>query len=292
MKFVLYPPGTPFQQEMIDFHGRFPLPASITKKVHICLHHVCACSCHVLPILNDVKGSPSMAKVPTPHMPWFCWVAKQCNRSCRLQVILGTDRFIRPRNLKGALYSRDAWTFSNQPWMILRVSRHSEHRNLAQRRLHPQGNLFELKSFTTILVAEENRWWLDHAASIVSFWKVIITPNVEKDQYVDGTSLGVHICQSIAGYHHATPSGTQIAGADTKSRPTASGATGWLIFGSQYRWLEGLAYRLTQHASTSPIPYPWSTHQLASICYDLTGFFLGMSSMKPSRLGSPCYRDS
>ena len=52
----------------------------------------------------------------------------------------------------------------------------------------------------------------------------------------------------------------------------------WLevsTFGSPYRWLEGLAYRLTQHASTSPIPYPWSTHQFASICYDLTGFFLG-----------------
>ena len=109
------------------------------RSTYICLHHVCACSCHVLPILNDVKGSPSMAKVPTPHMPWFCWVAKQCNRSCRLQVILGTDRFIRPRNLKGALYSRDAWTFSNQPWMILRVSMHSEHRNLAQRQLQPQG---------------------------------------------------------------------------------------------------------------------------------------------------------
>jgi hypothetical protein len=120
MKFVLYPPGTPFQQEIIYFHGRFPLPASITRKVHICFHHVCACSCHVLPILNDVKGSPSMAKVPTPHMPWFCWVTKQCNRSCRLQVILGTDRFIRPKNLKGALYSRDACTFSNQPWMISR----------------------------------------------------------------------------------------------------------------------------------------------------------------------------
>ena len=120
MKFVLYPPGTPFQQEMIYFHGRFPLPASITRKVHICLHHVCACSCHVLPILNDVKGSPSMAKVPTPHMPWFCWVTKQCNRGYRLQIILGTDRFIRPKNLKGALYSRDACTFSNQPWMISR----------------------------------------------------------------------------------------------------------------------------------------------------------------------------
>ena len=52
----------------------------------------------------------------------------------------------------------------------------------------------------------------------------------------------------------------------------------WLevsTFGSPYRWLEGLAYGLTQHASTSPIPYPWSTHQFASICYDLTGFFLG-----------------
>ena len=118
-------------------------------------------------------------------------------------------------------------------------------------------------------------WWLDHVASIVRFWKVIITQNVEKDQCVDGTSLGVHICQTIAGYHHATPSGTQIAGADSKSRPTASGATGWLIFGSQYRWLEGFAYKLTQHASTSPIPYPWSTHQFASVCYDLIGFFLG-----------------
>ena len=41
------------------------------RSTYICLHHVCACSCHVLPILNDVKGSPSMAKVPTPHMPWF-----------------------------------------------------------------------------------------------------------------------------------------------------------------------------------------------------------------------------
>ena len=226
-------------------------------------------------------------------MPWFCWVAKQCNRSCRLQVILGTDRFIRPRNLKGALYSRDAWTFSNQPWMILRVSRHSEHRNLAQRRLHPQGNLFELKSFTTILVAEENRWWLDHAASIVRFWKAIIN---KRSQYVDGTSLGVHICQTIAGYQHETPSGTQIAGADSKSRPsTASGATGWLIFGSQYRWLEGLANRFTQHASTSPIyPYPLSMIN-SSICINFLWsdwIFLGMSSMKPSRLGSPCYRDS
>ena len=125
----------------------------------------------------------------------------------------------------------------------------------------------------TILVAEENRWWLDHAASIVRFWKAIIN---KRSQYVDGTSLGVHICQTIAGYQHETPSGTQIAGADSKSRPsTASGATIWLRSGSQYRWLEGLAYRLTQHASTSPIPYPWSTHQFASICYDLTGFFLG-----------------
>ena len=120
---------------------------------------------------------------------------------------------------------------------------------------------------------EENRWWLDHAASIVRFWKAIIN---KRSQYVDGTSLGVHICQTIAGYQHETPSGTQIAGADSKSRPsTASGATIWLRSGSQYRWLEGLAYRLTQHASTSPIPYPWSTHQFASICYDLTGFFLG-----------------
>ena len=64
---------------------------------------------------------------------------KQCNRGYRLQIILGTDCFIHPRNLKGALYSRDAWTFSNQPWMILRISRHSEHENLTQSRLQPQG---------------------------------------------------------------------------------------------------------------------------------------------------------
>ena len=35
------------------------------QRVYICLHHVCACLCHVQPILNDVKGSPSMAKMPT-----------------------------------------------------------------------------------------------------------------------------------------------------------------------------------------------------------------------------------
>ena len=33
------------------------------QRVYICLHHVCACFCLVLPILNDVKGSPSMAKM-------------------------------------------------------------------------------------------------------------------------------------------------------------------------------------------------------------------------------------
>ena len=165
-----------------------------------------------------------------------------------------------------------------------------------QRGLQPQGNLFELKSFKsfeTILVVEENRWWLDHAASIVRFWKAIIN---KRSQYVDGTSLGVHICQTIAGYQHETPSGTQIAGADSKSRPsTASGATIWLRSGSQYRWLEGLAYRFTQHASTSPIyPYPLSMIN-SSICINLLWsdwIFLGMSSMKPSKLGSPCYRDS
>ena len=56
--------------------------------------------------------------------------------------------------------------------------------------------------------------------------------------------------------------GTQMAGADTKSRPsTASGATGWLRSGSLYRW--------------SLIPCLWSTHQFDSICYDLAGFVLG-----------------
>ena len=142
----------------------------------------------------------------------------------------------------------------------------------------------------TILVAEENRWWLDHAASIVRFWKAIIN---KRSQYVDGTSLGVHICQTIAGYQHETPSGTQIAGADSKSRPsTASGATIWLRSGSQYRWLEG--FSIQTHPTCINIPYPLSMINSSSCINFLWSdwIFLGMSSMKPSRLGSPCYRDS
>ena len=133
------------------------------RSTYICLHHVCACSCHDLPILNDVKGSPSMAKVPTPHMPWFCWVTKQCNRGYRLQIILGTDRFIRPKNLKGALYSRDACTFSNQPWMISRYFKGIK--ALWARKFDKDDyslkviflRFFEFKSFETNLVVEENK---------------------------------------------------------------------------------------------------------------------------------------
>ena len=101
------------------------------------LHHVCACLCHVHPCATHFQEQQSVSRS-------ICFFTcshelKQCNRGYRLQIILGTDCFIHPRNLKGALYSRDAWTFSNQPWMILRISRHSEHENLTQSRLQPQG---------------------------------------------------------------------------------------------------------------------------------------------------------
>ena len=111
------------------FHGRLD-----RRRVYIMFVHVYATFIPVLPILRSNNQCHGL------YVFFTCsHELKQCNRGYRLQIILGTDCFIHPRNLKGALYSRDAWTFSNQPWMILRVSRHSEHENLTQSRLQPQG---------------------------------------------------------------------------------------------------------------------------------------------------------
>ena len=56
--------GRKWSTSMGDFLCPVGSPGRLTY-VFNCIHHVCACLCHVQPILNDVKGSPSMAKMPT-----------------------------------------------------------------------------------------------------------------------------------------------------------------------------------------------------------------------------------
>ena len=56
--------GRKWSTSMGDFFCQVGSPGRLTY-VFNCIHHVCACLCHVQPILNNVKGSPSMAKMPT-----------------------------------------------------------------------------------------------------------------------------------------------------------------------------------------------------------------------------------
>ena len=92
------------------------------------------------PFWTMPKALPVWLRCQRWKGPYFLLSTQQFNSGCRLQIILGTDCLI-----KCVFYSRDAWTSPDQPWMILRGSRHSEHINLIQSQLQPQSNLSELK---------------------------------------------------------------------------------------------------------------------------------------------------
>ena len=169
--------------------------------------------------------------------PYFLLSTQQCNSGCRLQIILGVDCLIRSRNLKCVFYSRDAWTFPDQPWMSSRGSRHSK------------ANCSLKVTFQSLRLWNQpsSRWELTIVGSCWIHSQVLESDLHSMITMFTMVSSWVSI---IAGYQHETPTRDRLQ-VLTRSldllQPQAQRA-GWELVAT-------IDQSLTQHqhVSTSPI---------------------------------------